>query len=1303
MRVLEYVQDPEHQSRNTAWMYAALSCLIHVFESVAENNSAWMGRKVSGKIRAILTAKIYEKSLRRKISASRSQQKDPGGGSVEASQKDHDEQASSGKIVNLMSFDSLKVSDVFAYLHFLFVQVPMRSFLAIFLLYQFLGSSSFAGIMTLSVLLPISAYIAKRFTTTEKNILARTDERVHTTNEVLRNIRIIKYFAWENVFENQISEKRATELRALRERFSFWIATYVIWWTTPMLMTFSTFWVYVKVQHQPLVPSVAFASLSLFELLRAQLDRLTEMIARVQEGRVSLGRIEEYLNEEETQKYHQLGSSLVLTEPQLGLEKATLQWPTASRGAFSASPGSSTAADNNSQAEGFRLIGVDVKFRVGALNIIAGPTGSGKTSMLMALLGEMQLLSGFVYLPGGGADRNALRSDPETGLTESIAYCAQEAWLINATVRENIVFSSNFDETRYAEVTNACALELDLKVLREGDQTLVGDKGLSLSGGQKQRISLARAMYSHARHLLLDDCLSAVDSHTAQHIVQNAFLGPIMHGRTCVLVTHNVSLVSSYAEYIVLLSNGRVAAQGLLSEVAASPEGAILLSKEETRGASPSSVCSSSVTRTSLKTAPLNSQSGKKAKPKQLRRTALEEKKAEGSIKWSTIFNYLVAMGPWYYWVIAITLFPAAHVASVLPNLWIKEWANSYVSSVSSASISNQSHPPISTSNVVRQSPVDLQSSSVLASYSPYGSFSLQNIPGVRLFAPDQGTTATYYLMGYLFIALGYLLIATAAEATIYIGSLRASRIFHSRLLKSITRATFRFFDSTPLGQLMNRFSKDIAAIDQELALQADLTLQAIASVLVVIVTISCIIPMFLFFAAFFCLIIIIIGILYLPVGRDLKRMHSVMQSPLFQHFGETLNGVVTIRAYGDYTRFLIDNCAHINASNRPYYYIWAVNRWLSARLDVAGALVSGVTASFVILQVGSIDAGAAGLALTYAATFPELLMYLVRSYSQAELQFNSVERVEEYIDVEHEGAAILPDSRPPSNWPADGGVEFKDYTTRYRPELEPVLHNVSFKVLPGERVGIVGRTGAGKSSLALALLRGLEATGGQIIIDGIDISTIGLQDLRREIIIVPQDPTLFTGDIRSNLDLFGQYTDEEIYTALLHVHLIDSNVNASTFDGTPRDTRSGLKSNPDNINIFHDLNSPIAESGSNVSQGQRQLLCLARAILRNPSVLLMDEATASIDFATDERIQETLRGLKGNTIITIAHRLNTIIDYDKVLVLDQGAVKEYDSPWELINRRGGIFRQMCQDGEDFGTLYDGAKMAYENKTGLLE
>ncbi|KAJ5104570.1 hypothetical protein NUU61_001917 [Penicillium alfredii] len=1308
--ILEYVEDPRSTTPSAAWLYAILLFCCATVQGVADGQSLFIGRKMGVKIRAIIIGEIYAKALRRKAGASHRQgpeekknkllslgrkkkkaatQNDAESGhKPESDLDDAAMQANVGTIINLMAIDSFKVSEVGAYLHFLWASVPVQVIMAVTLLYHIMGFSSFAGIALMVLMLPVNLFIARQFNKVQNAILKGTDARIHATNEVLQNIRIIKYFAWEQRFHNIVSEKRQAELKSLRNRYILWSSAATVWYGTPILITFLSFFLYTVVEKKQLTPSIAFPALSMFSLLRVPLDQLADMVAHVQESKVSLDRVDKYLNEEETGKYDQLRDSNVSGgPPQIGLEKATLTWG-ASKPAFKDTP-----SDDDSDA--FRLINVDVDFPIGRLSIIAGPTGSGKTSLLMALLGEMRLLEGRVHLPGGMTSRADLPVDPETGLIDSIAYCAQEAWLVNDTVKENIIFACPYDERRYRAVLKACALERDLEILDAGDQTLVGEKGISLSGGQKQRISLARAIYSSARHLLLDDCLSAVDSHTAKHIFRQALTGPLMLNRTCILVTHNVALAVPQADHVVAIENGKITAQGRPDDVAAT--GALgeefLKSRPGSRASSRglSRVPSDLEDETTATNGTTNGAIGKSQKEDQPK---LSESKAIGSIKWTTVRMYLQSMGPWYYWILAALVFCLQQLGSVSTNIWIRQWANSYHTAKVGAedgagryAAAAHLRPP--TFNVGSVARVSSWSPPQLGSRSTDSADGQVNVP--------------YYLGVYALLGFLYIAISLSREAVLFWGSLHASWKIHDRLLKAVMHAKFRFFDSTPLGQLMNRFSKDVESVDQEVAPVAIGMLHSLASVIMIVILISVITPGFLIAGVFITLVYTALGAIYLNSSRDLKRLESVQRSPLYQQFGETLNGIVTIRAYGDGPRFIVDNHRRINAYNRPHIYLWASNRWLALRVDWTGALVSFFSATFVLINVGKIDAGAAGLSLTYAVTFTENVLWLVRLYSEVQQNMNSVERVREYLEVDQEAAPIIPESRPAADWPSQGAVEFNGYTTRYRPDLDAVLKEVSFAVQPGEKVGIVGRTGAGKSSLALALFRGLEAEKGQIRIDGIDIGSIGLRDLREAITIVPQDPTLFTGTIRSNLDPFGLFSDEEIFTALRRVHLIGSDTSgtatpmtSSTFTATDNNALNGSTVTiAENKNIFHNLDSLVSESGSNLSQGQRQLLCLARALLKNPRVLMMDEATASIDYATDAKIQETLRELRNSTIITIAHRLQTIIDYDKVLVLDHGRVVEFDHPWTLINREDGLFRSMCDNSGNMDVLLDGAKRAW--------
>lgn len=685
--ILEYIEVPDSAPRNVIWLFVILLAFTDILRSLADQQSLWIGRKICIRLRAIIIGEIYAKALRRKAAAGTDtvlgekkdksdaakpslikrlvglggkkkddtknpDSEDTGDAKDVNASKDGDAQVNSGTIINLMSVDSFKISEITAYLHFLFAQAPTQLIVAVYLLYKILGYSSIPGLVVMAILLPVNILFARGFGSAQKKIMSATDKRIHTTNEVLQNIRIIKFFAWEHRFSAMVNEKRAAELKALRGKYIIWAFAVAVWNTVPVVITFFSFLVYTMVEKKPLYPSIAFTAISLFTILRVPLDQLGDMIAHVQESKVSVDRLEEFLNEEETEKYQQLQHDNLDDdgEQMIGFKNATFTWG-----------GKEAPADEESSA--FRLMDMDIKFAIGKLNIIAGPTGCGKTSLLMALLGEMTAVKGKVFLPGGYS-REDVDADPETGLAESVAYCAQQAWLVNANIKENILFAAPLDEKRYKDVIVACALERDMEILDAGDQTLVGEKGITLSGGQKQRISLARALYSNSKHVLLDDCLSAVDSHTAKWIFDNCIRGPLMHDRTCILVTHNLALCVPQSRYVVLLNNGQVEIQGSSEEVIASGKlgdevsksrpGSAVMSRMPSRV--PSSVGDESGETVIGEIEAANGDGDRRLSraksidkdAKKVIKDAMEETKAEGGVKWTVLMLYLRAMGPWY-------------------------------------------------------------------------------------------------------------------------------------------------------------------------------------------------------------------------------------------------------------------------------------------------------------------------------------------------------------------------------------------------------------------------------------------------------------------------------------------------------------------------------------------------------------------------------------------------------------------------------------------------------------------------------
>ncbi|KAM6263588.1 ATP-binding cassette sub-family C member 2 isoform 2-T2 [Spheniscus humboldti] len=865
----------------------------------------------------------------------------------------------------------------------------------------------------------------------------------------------------------------------------------------------------------------------------------------------------------------------------------------------------------------------------GSLVAVVGAVGSGKSSLVSAMLGEMENIKGHINIQG------------------SLAYVPQQAWIQNATLKDNILFGSELDEPRYQQVIKACALLPDLELLPAGDQTEIGEKGINLSGGQKQRVSLARAVYSNADIYVLDDPLSAVDAHVGKYLFEHV-LGPkgLLQKKTRILVTHSISFlpqvdnivvlvagaVSEHGSYSTLLANRGAFAQflnlyGSQEEDASEKNStAVALAGDEEPGDEDIEPCMEEgpddvVTMTLKREASIHQRefsrslsksstnSWKKAREeprKKLKGQQLIEKEAveTGKVKFSMYLRYLRALGLWYSFWVAMG-YVGQYIAFVGTNLWLSAWtddAQRYL---------NQTYP-------VEQRDLRI---------GVFGALGVSQ-------------------------AL-FLLFATILSAR---GAMRASRVMHQQLLSNILRVPMSFFDTTPTGRIVNRFAKDIFTIDEAIPMSFRSWLSCFMAIISTLLMISLATP-------FFAVVIIPLSIFYyfvlrfyVSTSRQLRRLDSVTRSPIYSHFGETVSGLSVIRAYGHQERFLQQNESTMDI-NQKSVYSWIVsNRWLAIRLEFVGNLVVFFSALLAVISKSTLQGGIVGLSVSSALNVTQTLNWLVRTSSELETNIVAVERVHEYTKVKNE-APWVTEKRPPHGWPSKGEIQFIDYKVRYRPELELVLQGITCNIGSTEKVGVVGQTGAGKSSLTNCLFRVLEAAGGTIIIDEVDIATIGLHDLRQNLTIIPQDPVLFTGTLRMNLDPFDQYTDEEVWKALELAHL-------KTY---VQDLPKGL------LHL-------VSEGGENLSVGQRQLLCLARALLRKAKILILDEATAAVDLETDHLIQTTIRSeFAACTVLTIAHRLHTIMDSNRVMVLQAGRIVEYDSPEELLKKQG-VFSVMAKD-----------------------
>uniref|UniRef100_A0A8D0F2B5 Canalicular multispecific organic anion transporter 1 n=1 Tax=Strix occidentalis caurina TaxID=311401 RepID=A0A8D0F2B5_STROC len=1134
------------------YLYAILLFLTALIQSLCLQQYFSLCFQLGIKVRASLIAAIYKKALTMS-SATR-------------------KESTVGETVNLMSADAQRFMDMANFIHQLWSS-PLQIILSIVFLWGELGPSVLAGIAVMVLLIPINGFLVAKAKTIQVRNMKNKDERMKIMSEILNGIKILKLFAWEPSFEKRVNEIRAHELKDL-VNFSYLQSVSIFVFTcAPFLVSLASFAVYVLVDENNILDAQkAFTAISLFNVLRFPMAMLPLVLSSLVQTNVSTARLERYLGGED------LDSSAIHHNPIAGsavrFSEATFAWE----------------QDGNAA---IRDVTLDIA--PGSLVAVVGAVGSGKSSLVSAMLGEMENIKGHINIQG------------------SLAYVPQQAWIQNATLKDNILFGSELDEARYQQVIKACALLPDLELLPAGDQTEIGEKGINLSGGQKQRVSLARAVYSNADIYVLDDPLSAVDAHVGKYLFKHV-LGPkgLLQKKTRILVTHSISFLPQVDNIVVLVA-GAVSEHGSYSTLLAN-RGAFAqflnLYGSQEEDASEKNTTGTGNTTGLLQLEGLCMCLGVmktlRHDPSKLKGQQLIEKEAveTGKVKFSMYLRYLHAVGLWYSFWVAVG-YVGQYAAFVGTNLWLSAWtddAERYL---------NQTYP-------VEQRDLRI---------GVFGALGVSQ-------------------------AL-FLLFATLLSAH---GAMRASRVMHQQLLSNILRVPMSFFDTTPTGRIVNRFAKDIFTIDETIPMSFRSWLSCFMAIISTLLMISLATP-------FFALIIIPLSIIYyfvlrfyVSTSRQLRRLDSVTRSPIYSHFGETVSGLSVIRAYGHQQRFLKQNESTMDI-NQKSVHSWIVsNRWLAIRLEFVGSLVVFFSGLLAVISKGTLEGGIVGLSVSSALNVTQTLNWLVRMSSELETNIVAVERVHEYTKVKNE-APWVTEKRPPRGWPSKGEIQFVDYKVRYRPELELVLQGVTCNIAGTEKVGVVGRTGAGKSSLTNCLFRLLEAAGGSILIDEVDIATIGLHDLRQNLTIIPQDPVLFTGTLRMNLDPFDQYTDEEVWKALELAHL-------KTY---VQDLPEGL------LHL-------VSEGGENLSVGQRQLVCLARAVLRKAKILILDEATAAVDLETDNLIQTTIRSEFADcTVLTIAHRLHTIMDSNRVMVLQAGRIVEYDSPEELLKKQG-VFSVMAKD-----------------------
>ncbi|KIO19698.1 hypothetical protein M407DRAFT_82489 [Tulasnella calospora MUT 4182] len=1226
-RILMALESHDPARRKEAYFYALGTFIFHCSFAQLDLFGDWHARRCYERSRGQMFCAIHWKSLKRrdmrgKTSANKS---DKEGQEDEESANTAD----IGRVVNLITGDTYAVAQRLWEFPAIFM-APVRCTIALVFLYSILGWSCFAGVAVVLLAYLVNWPLAKIDIALTRKSWATKDLRMSYVDEFFQSIRFLKYMGWERAWSNKVRAARETELKIRVKQNIIDVLISFIWSWIPSAVVLASFLCYTIVARQPLTVSKAFTSIEVFSLLQGPMTELPDQIFAVLHALVSMRRIETFLAEDEVEDWV---TSLKRDTPQVelsaqsstlpckvGFESATFQWYAETAKADSTPPTSETSSATiaTDPAPAFRLQDISINFPLGKLSLITGATGSGKTSILNALLGEMNRVSGSVFL-----DKS----------NHNVAYAAQFPWLEHATIRDNILFRTPFDAGRYDAVLEACALKHDLGIFEAGDMTEIGEKGVSLSGGQRARVALARAVYSRAKVVLLDDPLAAVDMHTANHLVKKCFCGPLMKDRTILLVTHHVSLCLTAAAYIVELHNGSIYRQGSVKELEEWGQLEDVIATED-HPEVPESEPDDDVNEAD-QIAPDEDHTKAKAIGKLIE----DEHRAEGNVTLKTYLTYMRAVG-WVPWSLTCILILAMRGVTVGNQFFLARWAQAYTTQVNDA-----------TMHIVRALP-----STFLK--SPFDSL------------PDPNENVTPWLIIYTTISLSGALCMILYLSIGYWGSLNASRTLFTAMLDRVSRAPTSFFDRIPIGRILNRFTADMGAVDGALMPSVRSAISGTIGFIASFGVIVLVVPRFAPFALAIAAVYIILAPPYVKASRDLRRLESVFLSPAFSGFDELLHGLIHVRAYGMEMDFQERFYNIVDKFQGFDHFYWMANSWMRERYDYLGSIIVYLTTLFALWT--HVPEGMTALVIVNAGIFAEASRRLVRVFAQLELDFNSIERIGEYLAVDQEAAAksVKP---PPAYWPtSNGGIEVENLVIKYSPNLPAVLKGISFEVRPREKIGVITRQmPSGKSTLALSLLRILEPVDGRIFLDGIDIGTLGLDDLRGNITIVSQDVALFSGTVRSNLDPFNEHSDEECWNVLERCHLISH----SPFR-TPAE-------------------SLVSPSGSSFSAGERQLLALARAMLRNAKFTILDEASSAIDLATDDMIQRTIREeMVDSLVITIAHRLKTVIDYDRILVLDMGTIAEYDTPEALLEKEGGLFREMCMQSADWEEIRAMARRA---------